>query len=89
MRNLHVVAALSALSLVLAAPAFSADVQDTQKQLQKEKQDVREKRKELRKEVREQAAESNKKLQQMRKASTIIGTNVKNGQGETLAACRT
>jgi PRC-barrel domain. len=84
MRKFHSMTALSALSLVLATPAFAADVQEKRQELREEQQDVQEQRKELRQEQREQAEETTKNLQQMHKASEVIGANVKNHQGETL-----
>ncbi len=76
MRKFHRITTLSALSLVLASLAFAADVQEKQQ----EEQDVREQQGEL----REQRAEATKNLQQMHKASKVIGAKVKNRQGETL-----
>jgi sporulation protein YlmC with PRC-barrel domain len=84
MNNFHSIAMLSVLNLVLSAPAFAANVEEKRQELQEQQQDVQEKRQELRQEQRERRAEATKNLQQMHKASKVVGADVKNREGEKL-----
>jgi len=81
MKKLIPIVALSFLSATLAGTSCAADVQQKQ-------QTLLEKQKELKHERREESAErvraSNESMQQVSRASKIIGTNVKNPNGDKL-----
>ena len=73
--------AMSFLSATFIGTSCATDVQEKQ-------QEVKEKQKELKKERLEESAEcvqaTNKSMQQVSRASKIIGTNVKNPDGDKL-----
>lgn len=76
-------------SLLLITPNFAADVQEKRQELQKEKQDVAIKQKELEREVHKESQERsspdiNQDQQRVRRASKILGSDVKNSQGDKL-----
>lgn len=81
MKSLIPVVAVSILSATLMGTTFAADVQEEREELKEKQQEV----KEMQKEVGARAAqESNKEMQEMSRASKIIGTDVKNTKGENL-----
>lgn len=81
MKSLIPVVAVSILSATLVGTTYAADVQEERQELKEKQQDVREKQRE----VGEHAAqEANKEMQQMSRATKIIGTDVKNTKGEDL-----
>jgi sporulation protein YlmC with PRC-barrel domain len=88
MKTLNSIVAASCLSAVFVAGAFAADVQEKQQALQQKQQQVVEKQKDLnqerQKESTERAQASNKSMQQVSRASKIIGTHVANSKGENL-----
>jgi len=80
--------AVSLFSTTLVGIAGATEVQEKQKELMEKKQEVKEIRQELnqatRKEFVEINEESNEAMQQVSRASKIIGTAVKNPTGENL-----
>ena len=88
MKKLIPIVALSFLSATLAGTSCAADVQEKQQELLEKQLEVKEKQKELKQERREESAErvqaSNQSMQQVSRASKIIGTNVKNPNGDKL-----
>ena len=81
--------ALTVCSLLLITPNFAADVQEKRQELQKEKQDVAIKQKELEREIHKDSQERsstdiNQDQQRVRRASKILGSDVKNLQGDKL-----
>jgi len=95
MKKLIPIVAVSLLSAALVSNAYAADAQDKQKELVEKQQDVKEAQKEV-KEAQKEVAQENKKeaveraqvanesMQQVSRASKIIGTSVKNSKGEKL-----
>lgn len=81
MKKLIPIVAVSILSAAFVGTSCAADVQEKQ-------QEVKEKQTELKHERREESAErvqvSNQSMQQVSRASKIIGTNVKNPNGDNL-----
>lgn len=77
MKSLIPIVSVSILSAVLVGNCYAADVKEKREELREERQDVREKQKELR-----EAA--NEEMQEVSRASKIIGTDVKNTKGEDL-----
>lgn len=81
MKKLIPILAVSFLSATFVGTACATDVQEKQ-------QEVKEKQKELKHERQEESVErvqaSNKSMQQVSRASKIIGTNVKNPNGDNL-----
>lgn len=81
MKTLISIIAASFLSAAFVGTACAADVQEKQ-------QEVKEKQKELKqerqKESVERSREANQEMQQVSRASKIIGTKVKNPNGENL-----
>jgi sporulation protein YlmC with PRC-barrel domain len=88
MKTLISMVAVSFLSTAFVGTSCAADVQEKQQELQEKQQEVKEKQKELKQERRkesvERAQESNESMQQVSRASKIIGTNVKNPNGDNL-----
>lgn len=88
MKKLIPIVALSFLSTVLTGVSYAADVQSKQKELVEKQQDVNEAKQELmqesKKETNEQVKDVNKSMQQVSRASKIIGTTVKNANGDKL-----
>ncbi len=88
MKNMTTIVTVTFLSAVFVGASCAADVQDKQQELIEKQQQVIEKQKELnqerRKESVERAKESNQSMQQVSRASKIIGTHVKNSNGESL-----
>ncbi len=80
--------ALSFVSLTFVATVYATDVQEKQQELFEKKQGVKEVQKELNQELKEESIKlnqaSNKSMQQVSRASKIIGTNVKNISGDNL-----
>lgn len=81
MKPLFPIITVSILSATLMGAPYAVDVQEEKQELKEEQQDVKEKQKEVREKV---ALESNKEMQEMSRASKIIGTDVKNPKGENL-----
>jgi sporulation protein YlmC with PRC-barrel domain len=88
MKKLIPIVALSFLSTVLTGVSYAADVQSKQKELVEKQQDVNEAKQELmqesKKEINEEVKDVNKSMQQVSRASKIIGTTVKNANGDKL-----
>lgn len=88
MNKLMSIAAVSFLSATFVGTSFAGGVQEKQQQLQEKQQEVKEKQHELKeerqKESVERSEEANKSMQQVSRASKIIGTKVKNPNGENL-----
>jgi sporulation protein YlmC with PRC-barrel domain len=88
MKKLIPIIAVSFLSAGLIGTSYAADVEDKQKELVKKQQDVQETKQELKqetkKEANEQVKDVNKSMQQVSRASKIIGTTVKNANGDNL-----
>lgn len=82
------VVAVSLLSTTLIGAAGATEVQEKQKELMEKKQETKEVRQELdqatRKEFVESSQTANEAMQQVSRASKIIGTAVKNPAGENL-----
>ena len=81
--------ALTVCSLLLITPNFAADVQEKRQELQKEKQDVVIKQKELDREIHKESHAhpslyTQQDQQRVRRASKILGSDVKNLQGNKL-----
>jgi sporulation protein YlmC with PRC-barrel domain len=87
MKKFIYIVAVSFLSATFMGSSF-ADVQEKQQQLQEKQVEVKEKQVELnqavQKEAVERTQESNKSMQQVSRATKIIGTKVKNPNGENL-----
>jgi sporulation protein YlmC with PRC-barrel domain len=77
MKSLIPIVSVSILSAVLVGNCYAADVKEKEEELREEQQDVKEKQKELRE-------EANEEMQEVSRASKIIGTDVKNPKGEDL-----
>jgi sporulation protein YlmC with PRC-barrel domain len=77
MKSLIPIVSVSILSAVLVGNSYAADVKEKEEEIREEQQDVKEKQKELRE-------EANEEMQEVSRASKIIGTDVKNSQGEDL-----
>ena len=88
MKTLISIVAVSLTSAAFLGAGCAADVQEKQKELVEIQQQVEEKQNELdherQKESTELAKESNKSMQQVSRASKIIGTPVKNPKGDSL-----
>ena len=88
MKKIIYIVAVSFLSAAFTGSSFAGDVQEKQQQLQEKQQEVKEKQIELnqerQKEAIERTQESNKSMQQVSRASKIIGTKVKNPNDENL-----
>jgi sporulation protein YlmC with PRC-barrel domain len=88
MKKLIPILAVSFLTATFVVTDCAADVQEKQQQVQEKQQEVKEKQNELnqerQKESVERTQESNKSMQQVSRASKIIGTKVKNPNGENL-----
>ena len=75
--------------LLLVGPNYAAGVQETRQELQKEKQDVAIKQKELDREIDKESranssVDKNQDQQRVRRASKILGSDVKNLRGNKL-----
>lgn len=92
MKTFISIVAVSFLSVAFMGSSFAVDVQEKQHELQEKQQEVKEKQSELnqerQKEAVERTQESNKSMQQVSRASKIIGTKVKNPNGENLGAIK-
>jgi len=88
MKTLISIVAVTLLSTAFVGTSCAADVPEKQQQLLEKQQQVKEKQKELtqerQKETDERTHESNVAMQQVSRASKIIGTKVKNPKGENL-----
>jgi len=88
MKSFISIVAVSLASLILADAPYAADVQEKQKEVIEKQQQLQEKQSELTKERQKQSSElaqqSNKSMQQVSRASKIIGTTVKNANGDKL-----
>lgn len=88
MKILIQIVVVSFLSMAVASFSYATDVQDKQKEVVEKQQQLNEKQKELnherRKESMENAKEANKSMQQVSRASKIIGARVTNSNGENL-----
>lgn len=88
MKKLIPIVAVSLLSVTLAGISYAADVEGKQKELTEKQHDVKEAKQELaqesKKETNEQVKDVNKSMQQVSRASKIIGTTVKNANGDNL-----
>ena len=88
MKKIIYIVAVSFLSAAFTGSSFAGDVQEKQQQLQEKQLEVKEKQIELnqerQKEAIERTQESNKSMQQVSRASKIIGTKVKNPNDENL-----
>ncbi|UZR29804.1 PRC-barrel domain-containing protein [Methylococcus mesophilus] len=88
MKMLNSIVAMSFFCAAFADNSFATDIQEKQQELQKQQQAVKETQKELKqerqKELVDRAQESNESMQQVSRASKIIGTQVKNPNGENL-----
>ncbi|MFZ2450191.1 MAG: PRC-barrel domain-containing protein [Methylovulum miyakonense] len=89
MKKIIPLVAVSILSAALAGAAYAADdVQDKQKELVEKQKDVAEAQQELKQEAVKAADErvhvANESMQQISRASKIIGTKVKSPTGESL-----
>lgn len=88
MKPLYSFVAVPALTVAFAGSSFAANVEEKRQELQEEQQEVREKQKELQQEIHKESAgraqEANQAMQQVSRASKIIGTDVKNPTGDNL-----
>jgi sporulation protein YlmC with PRC-barrel domain len=88
MKKLIPIVAVSLLSVTLTSTAYAADVQDKQKELTEKQQEVKETQKELSQEKKKESVENakiaNESMQQISRASKIIGTKVKDTKGDKL-----
>jgi sporulation protein YlmC with PRC-barrel domain len=88
MKKLIPIIAVSFLSAGIVGTSYATDVESKQKELVKKQQDVQETKQELKqetkKEANEQVKDFNKSMQQVSRASKIIGTAVKNANGDNL-----
>jgi sporulation protein YlmC with PRC-barrel domain len=87
MKKLNPLVTASILS-ILSGGVYAADVQEKQKELVEQQQEVVETQQELKQETlkasNERAIEANKTMQQISRASKIIGAKVTNPKGESL-----
>ncbi len=92
MKSFIPIVAVSFLSATLVSTTYAADVPEKQKELVEKQQEVREAQKELKQETRKESLETthevNKEMQQVSRASKIIGTNVKNTAGENMGGIK-
>jgi len=88
MKKIIPLVAVSILSATLVGTAYATDAQEKQKELLEHQQEVKETQKELvqenRKEFVKNTEKSNKVMQQVSRASKIIGAHVKNPNGDSL-----
>lgn len=78
MKPLIPIVTVSILSAILVGNSYAAnDVKEKRQEVREEQQDVKEKQKELREAV-------NEEMQEVSRATKIIGTDVKNSKGEDL-----
>jgi sporulation protein YlmC with PRC-barrel domain len=77
MKSLIPTVTVSILSATLVSTSYAGSVREKSEEVREEQQDVKEKQKEFREEVNEQ-------MQDMSRATKIIGTDVKNTKGEDL-----
>ena len=88
MKKLIPIVAASLLSAVLVSNTYATDALDKQKEVVKKQQEVTEAQKELaqenKKEAVERGHEANESMQQISRATKIIGTSVKDPKGEKL-----
>ena len=88
MKKLIPLVTVSILSATFAATSYATDLQEKQKELIEQQQEVKETQQELvqenRKEFVKNTEKSNKAMQQVSRASKIIGSPVKNPSGESL-----
>jgi sporulation protein YlmC with PRC-barrel domain len=82
------IVAVSILSAALASTSYATDVQEKQKEIIEQQQEVKETQHELvqenRKEFVKNTEKSNKVMQQVSRASKIIGAHVSNPNGDSL-----
>ncbi|MEQ1621244.1 MAG: PRC-barrel domain-containing protein [Methylococcales bacterium] len=92
MKKLIPIVSVTLLSAAFVGGACAADVQGKQKELQEKQQEVAEKQTELKQERKAEVVEHiqavNQSMQQVSRASKIIGTNVKNATGENLGGIK-
>ncbi len=93
MKKLTPIVAVSILSATtLVGTVYAADVQEKKQELLEKQQQVKEAQKELKQETRKESIgrgqETNKEMQQVSRASKIIGTNVKNPDGDNLGGIK-
>lgn len=92
MKKLIPIVTVSLLSAAFVSTGYAADVQEKKQEVQEKQQEVKEKQKELKQERKEAAVEQvkavNETMQQVSRASKIIGTNVKNATGENLGGIK-
>lgn len=88
MKSFIPVLAVSLLSGAFVSSSCMADVQEKKQELLQKQQEVSEKQKELNQERQKESTatthEANESMQQVSRASKIIGTKVKNPKGESL-----
>jgi sporulation protein YlmC with PRC-barrel domain len=88
MNKLIPILAVSFLSVTFVGIVNATDVQEKRQELLEKQQEVKETQKELNNERQKESAElnqaSNKSMQQVSRASKIIGTHVKNSNGDNL-----
>ncbi|MDO9104850.1 MAG: PRC-barrel domain-containing protein [Methylovulum sp.] len=88
MKKLMPMVAVSLLSAALVGTVCAADVKEKQQELAEKQQEVKETQQELKQENQKVAAElvheANKSMQQVSRASKIIGTKVKSPDDESL-----
>ncbi len=88
MKKLIPIIAVSLLSVTSIAASYAASVEGKQKELIEKQQDVKDTKQELNQEVKkendEQVKAVNENMQQVSRASKIIGTAVKDGNGDNL-----
>jgi sporulation protein YlmC with PRC-barrel domain len=88
MKTLVPIIAVSLLTATLITPAYATDVQKKQKELVEKQEEVKETQKELKQETAkasvERAEVANESMQQVSRASKIIGTTVKDSHGDKL-----
>lgn len=92
MKKLMPIVAVSVLSVALTAGTFATEVQEKQKELVEKQQEVTETQQELTKETikasDQRISEANKSMQQISRASKIIGTKVTSPKGESLGSIK-
>lgn len=88
MKRLIPIVAVPFLSVTLGGAAYATDVQEKQQELIEKQQDVKETQQELQQENLKESVErvqaANESMQQVSRASKIIGTTVKNPKGDKL-----
>lgn len=88
MKALIPIVAVAILSAPLVDTVYADNVQEKQQEVLEKQQEVKEKQQELKQETlkasAEQVNEANKTMQQMSRASKIIGTKVKSPNGDKL-----